>query len=76
VPSVIILLFFSLWLYSSILGLGCLHETFHLISVTRSRTVSRTPWTGDQLVTRPLLPAPGNCDDREVGGMNGFGKRN
>jgi hypothetical protein len=31
-------------------GLGRLHET----SVTRSRTVGRTPWTGDQLVARPL----------------------
>jgi hypothetical protein len=25
-----------------------------LTSVTRSRTVGRTPWTGDQLVARPL----------------------
>jgi hypothetical protein len=50
---------FFLWLYSPILGLGRLHETFRFISVTRSRTVSRTPWTGDQLVARPLLPALG-----------------
>jgi hypothetical protein len=35
------------------------HETFRLISVTRSRTVSRTPWTGDQLVARPLCVCPG-----------------
>jgi hypothetical protein len=35
-------------------GLGRLHETFRLISVTRSRTVGRTPWAGDQLVARPL----------------------
>jgi hypothetical protein len=48
--------FFFLWLYSTILGLGCLHETFRFISVTRSRTIGRTPWTGD-------------CDDGEVGGM-------
>jgi hypothetical protein len=62
----------SLWLYSPILGLGRLHEIFHFISVTRSRTVGRTPWTGDQLVARPLLTAPGDCEDGEVGGMNGF----
>jgi hypothetical protein len=35
-------------------GLGHLHETFHFTSVTRSRTVGRNPWTGDQLITRPL----------------------
>jgi hypothetical protein len=69
-------LFFP-WLYSPILGLGRLRETFRFISVTRSRTVSRTPWTGDQLIARPLLPAPGDCDDDgEVGGMNGFGRGN
>jgi hypothetical protein len=67
---------FLLWLYSPILGLGRLHETFRFISVTRSRTVGRTPWTGDQLVARPLLTAPGDCDDGEVGGMNGFGRGN
>jgi hypothetical protein len=31
-------------------GLGRLHETFRFTSVTVSRTVGRTPWTGDQLV--------------------------
>jgi hypothetical protein len=67
--------FFPLWLYIPILGLGRLHETFRFISVTRSRTAGRTPWTGDQLVTRPLLTAAGDCDD-EVGGMNGFGRGN
>jgi hypothetical protein len=41
---------YSLRLYSPILGLGRLHETFRFISVTISRTISRTPWTGDQLV--------------------------
>jgi hypothetical protein len=46
--------FFPLWLYSPILGLGRLHETFRFTSVTRSRTVNRTPWTDDQLVARPL----------------------
>jgi hypothetical protein len=31
----------------------------------------------DQLVARPLLTAPGDCDDDgEVGGMNGFGRGN
>jgi hypothetical protein len=34
--------------------LGRLHETFRFTSVTTSRTVGRTPWTGDQLVVRPL----------------------
>jgi hypothetical protein len=62
--------------YHPILGLGSLHETFRFISVTRSRTVGRTPWTGDQLVARTLLTAPGDCDDGEVGGMNGFGREN
>jgi hypothetical protein len=51
--------FFSLWLYNPILALGRLHKTFHFISVTRSRTVGRTPWTGDQLITRPLRVHPG-----------------
>jgi hypothetical protein len=69
--------FFFLWLYSPILGLVRLHETFRFISVTRSRTVGRTPWTGDQFVARPLLTALGDCgDDGEVGGMNGFGRGN
>jgi hypothetical protein len=68
--------FFFLWLYSSILGFGRFHDTFRFISVTRSRTVSRTPWMGDQLVARHLLTAPGDCDDGEVGGMNGFGRGN
>jgi hypothetical protein len=36
-------------------GLGRLHETFRFTSVTRSRTVGRAPWTGDQLVARALL---------------------
>jgi hypothetical protein len=64
---------FSMWLYSPILGIGRLHETFSFISVTRSRTVSRTPWTGDQLVAKTLLTAPGDCDDNgEVSGMNDF----
>jgi hypothetical protein len=66
--------FFPLWLYSPILGLGCLHKTFRFISISRSRTVGRTPWTGDQLVARPLLTAAGDCDDGEFGGMNGFGR--
>jgi hypothetical protein len=35
-------------------GLGRLHETFRFTSVTRSGTVGRTSWTGDQLVARPL----------------------
>jgi hypothetical protein len=71
-------LFYSsyLWLYTPILGLGRLHETFRLISVTISRTVGRTPWTGDQLVARPLLTAPGDCEDGEVSRMNSFGRGN
>jgi hypothetical protein len=64
--------FFPLWLYSPIMGLGRLHETSRFISVTRSRTVGRTPWTGDQLVARPVLTAPGGCDEGDVGGMNFF----
>jgi hypothetical protein len=67
--------FFFLWLYSQILGLGRLRETFRFILVTTSRRVGRTPWTGDQLVARPLLTAPGDCDG-EVGGLNSFGRGN
>jgi hypothetical protein len=51
------------------------HETFRFISVTRSRTVGRTPWTGDQLVARLLLTAPVDCDG-EAGGMNGYREGN
>jgi hypothetical protein len=69
-------IFFFLRLYSPILGLGHLHETFCFISVTRSRTVSSTPWMGDQLIARTLLNAPGDCDDDEVCGMTGFGRGN
>jgi hypothetical protein len=50
---------FFLWLYSPILGLGHLHKTFHFTSVTRSTRVSRTPWTGDQLIARLLHVCPG-----------------
>jgi hypothetical protein len=35
-------------------GLGRLHKTFHFTSVIRPRTLGRTSWTGDKLVTRPL----------------------
>jgi hypothetical protein len=31
---------------------------------------------GDQLVARSVLNVPGDCDDGEVGGMNGFGRGN
>jgi hypothetical protein len=48
------LLCFSFWLYSPIQAFGRLHETFRFTSVTRSSTVGRTPWTGDQLAARPL----------------------
>jgi hypothetical protein len=68
--------FFPLWLYSPIFGLGRLHETFRFISVSRSRTVGRTPRMGDQLVARPVLTAPGDCDGGEGGAMNGFGRGN
>jgi hypothetical protein len=65
------------WLYSPILGLGRLHETFRFTSVTRSRTVSSTSWMGDQLVTRTLPNASGGGeDDGEIGGMNGSGRGN
>jgi hypothetical protein len=69
--------FFFLCLYSPILGLGrSTKKNFRFISVSRSMTVGRTPWTSDQLVARPLLTVPGDCDDGEVGGMNGFGRGN
>jgi hypothetical protein len=65
-----------LWLYSPILGLGRLHETFHFISVTRCRTVGRTPWTGDSSLQGLCVSTPRDCEDGEVGGMNGFGRGN
>jgi hypothetical protein len=58
------------------LGLGRVHETFHFISVTRSRTVGSTHWMSDQLVARALLTASGDCDDGEAGGMNVFVRGN
>jgi hypothetical protein len=42
------LLLLFLWLYSPMLGLGCLFGFLILY------TVDRTPWTGDQPVARPL----------------------
>jgi hypothetical protein len=47
--------FFFLWLYNPIQALAASMKTFRFTSVTRSRTVGRTPWTGDQLVARPLI---------------------
>jgi hypothetical protein len=35
-------------------GLGLLHETFRFSSVTRSNTAGRSPWTDDQLISKPL----------------------
>jgi hypothetical protein len=52
--------FIFLWLYSQILGIDRLHETFRFITVTRSRTVGWTPWTGGQFVARTLLTALGD----------------
>jgi hypothetical protein len=48
--------FSFLWLYSPMLCLDHLHKTFYFISVTRHRAVGSTPWMGDQLIARPLLP--------------------
>jgi hypothetical protein len=48
------LVFFSPLALQPNSGLGRLHETFPFTSGTRSRTVSRTPWTSDQLVARSL----------------------
>jgi hypothetical protein len=53
-PTVRLERFFLLWFYIPNSGLGRLHECFRFTSLTRSRTVGRTPWTGDQLVARPL----------------------
>jgi hypothetical protein len=51
---IIIIIIFSPLALQHNSGLGRLHETFRFTSVIRSRTVSRTPWTRDQLVARPL----------------------
>jgi hypothetical protein len=72
VEITILVIIFFLRLCSPILDLGRLQESFRFISVTWSRTVGRTPWTGDQLVARPLRVCPGWLCDGEVGGMNGF----
>jgi hypothetical protein len=69
-------LFFIVALQPNFWALAASMKLFRFISVTRSRTVGRTPWTGDQLVARPLLTAPGDCEDGEVGEMNGFGRGN
>jgi hypothetical protein len=45
---------FSLFALQPNSGRGRLHETFRFTSVTRFRTVGRTPWTGDQHVARSL----------------------
>jgi hypothetical protein len=55
------------------LGLGRLPETFVLFQLLDLRQ-SAGLLGRDQLVARPLLTAPGDCDDGEVGGMNGFGR--
>jgi hypothetical protein len=39
-------------------GLDCLHDSFRFTSVTRSRTVGRAPWTGDQLATMFVVYLP------------------
>jgi hypothetical protein len=44
--------FFFLWLYNTIQALAASMELS--VPLTRSRTVGRTPWTGDHLVARPL----------------------
>jgi hypothetical protein len=51
-PWVGFIAFFFLWPYSLNSGLGRLHKTFRVTSVTRPRTVGRTPRTVDQLVAR------------------------
>jgi hypothetical protein len=45
---------FFLWLYIPIQALAVSMKLTDFTSVTRFRTVGRTPWTGDQLVARPL----------------------
>jgi hypothetical protein len=64
--------FFPYGFTAKLWALAASMKRFGSISVTRSRTVGKTPWSGDQLVARTLLTAPGECDDVEVGGMNGF----
>jgi hypothetical protein len=63
---------FSLWLYSPILGLDRLHETFCLISVTNLGQSAGLLGRVIQLVARPLLTAPDDCNDGEVGGTKRF----
>jgi hypothetical protein len=42
------------WRYSPNLGLGLPPWNFISLRFSRSQTVGRTPWAGDQLVARPL----------------------
>jgi hypothetical protein len=46
--------FFFFWRYGPNLALGYLHETSFHFGLLDLKTVGRTPWTGDQLVARPL----------------------
>jgi hypothetical protein len=48
-----------LWLYSPILGLGRLHETFRFISVTRSRTVRQYSLDGWSARRKASANCPG-----------------
>jgi hypothetical protein len=66
---------FFLWFYSPILGLGRLHETFRFISVTRSMSaglLGRVIGSSQGL----CASAPGDGENGEVGGINGFGRGN
>jgi hypothetical protein len=74
---VLIIVFFPCFSTAQFWALAASIKLFRFISVTTSRTVSSTPWTGYQLVVRPLLSVPGDCEDGdEVGGMNCFGRGN
>jgi hypothetical protein len=67
--------FFPLWLHSPILGLCRFHETFRFISVTIGQSaghIGRVMSSSQGL----CVSAPGDYDDGEVGGMNGFGREN
>jgi hypothetical protein len=68
--------FFSLWLYSPILYLGRpmkLSVSFRLLALGQSARLLGRVISSSQGF---CVSAPGDCEDGEVGGMNGFGRGN
>jgi hypothetical protein len=61
---------FQFWAFAASIKL------FRFISVTSSRTVGGLLGPVTNSSQGLCVSAPGDCEDREVGGMNGFGRGN